>query len=95
MTEQADPYENALAERMNRTLKEEFALDRTFLSGAQARQLVKEAIQYYNQVRPHASCGYMTPTQAHCGSGPMIKKWRQVKRKTPEKVQDPLTYAYI
>jgi len=94
MTEQADPYENALAERMNRTLKEEFALDRTFLSVAQARQLVKEAIGYYNHVRPHASCGYRTPEQAHHCQGPFVKMWRPAKRKSLEKVQDQLSYAY-
>ncbi|MFD1140858.1 transposase [Larkinella insperata] len=94
MTEQADPYENALAERMNRTLKEEFALDRTFLSAAQARQLVKEAIAYYNQVRPHASCGYKTPEQAHHCQGSFVKMWRSAKRKSQEKVQDQLSYAY-
>ena len=47
MTENGDPYENALAERMNRTLKEEFSLDRTFSSYDQAKQLAKEAIKYY------------------------------------------------
>ncbi|MEG5214119.1 integrase core domain-containing protein [Microcoleus sp. ARI1-A3] len=99
MTEQGDPYENALAERMNRTLKEEFALDRTFLSAAQARQLVKEAIAYYNHVRPQATgppggCGYKTPELAHHCQGPFVKMWRPTKRKSLEKVQDPLSYAY-
>jgi len=46
MTENSDPYENALAERMNRTLKEEFSLDRTFFSYEQAKQLAAEAIAY-------------------------------------------------
>ena len=78
MTENGDPYENALAERMNRTLKEEFSLDRTFFSYDQAKQLAKEAIEYYNQTRPHASCNYLTPNQAHEHSGPMVKKWRQI-----------------
>ncbi|KAA9341055.1 integrase core domain-containing protein [Larkinella humicola] len=93
MTEQADPYENALAEWMNRTLKEEFALDRTFLLAAHARQLVKEAIAYYNHVRPHTSCGYRKPEQAHHCQGPFVKLWRQSKRKALDKVQDPLSYA--
>lgn len=82
MTENGDPYENALAERMNRTLKEEFTLGRTFCSYEQAKQLASEAIGYYNQSRPHASCNYLTPDQAHERSGPMIKRWRPAKRKT-------------
>jgi putative transposase len=91
MTENGDPYENALAERMNRTLKEEFSLGRTFFSYEQAKQLAREAIEYYNQTRPHASCNYLTPDQAHERSGPMIKRWRLAKRKIT-KVQNPLIY---
>lgn len=59
MTENGDPYENALAERMNRTLKEEFSLNGTFFSYEQAKQLAAEAILYYNQKRPLASCNYL------------------------------------
>jgi putative transposase len=91
MTENGDPYENALAERMNRTLKEEFSLGRTFFSYEQAKQLAREAIEYYNQTRPHASCNYLTPSQAHERSGVMIKKWRPAKSKTG-KMQNSLIY---
>lgn len=91
MTENGDPYENALAERMNRTLKEEFTLGRTFFSYEQAKQLASEAIRYYNQSRPHASCNYLTPDQAHERSGPMIKKWRPAKR-TAGKMQNSVIY---
>jgi putative transposase len=91
MTENSDPYENALAERMNKTLKEEFSLNRTFLSYDQAKQLAKEAITYYNQTRPHASCNYMTPNQAHRCTGPMPKRWRLSNKKTG-KIQNPIVY---
>jgi transposase InsO family protein len=91
MTENGDPYENALAERMNRTLKEEFTLGRTFFSYEQAKQLASEAIQYYNHSRPHASCNYLTPEKAHERSGPMIKKWRPAKR-TAGKMQNSVIY---
>lgn len=87
MTEQYDPYENALAERVNRTLKEEFSLGRTFLSSDQARSETRKAIRYYNSSRPHASCDYLTPDQAHQQSGPMKMKWKRKKGEHSGKVQ--------
>jgi transposase InsO family protein len=61
MTENGDPYENALAERMNRTIKEEFGMDRSLKSRDQAKQLVKESISLYNQRRPHLALEMKTP----------------------------------
>ena len=65
MTEQADPYENALAERMNRTIKEEFCLDQVMANKKQTIQAVKEAIELYNNYRPHQSLSLQTPNQQH------------------------------
>ena len=65
MTENGDPYENALAERMNRTLKEEFGLGEVIKTRQQAYQLVKEAVYLYNHKRPHSSLNYQTPEQIH------------------------------
>ena len=65
MTEQSDPYENALAERMNRTLKEEFCLGQTLKSKQQAYYLTKEAVNLYNNYRPHLSLKMKTPNQIH------------------------------
>lgn len=65
MTENRDPYENALAERMNRTLKEEFGLDRTMKSKSQVKLLVEESISLYNNKRPHLALNMNTPQQVH------------------------------
>lgn len=65
MTENGDPYENALAERMNRTIKEEFAMDRVLKSRALAGQLVEESIHLYNHKRPHLALNMKTPEQVH------------------------------
>ena len=65
MTEQSDPYENALAERMNRTIKEEFCLDHVMANKKQTIQAVKEAIELYNNYRPHQSLSLQTPNQQH------------------------------
>ena len=65
MTEQDHVYENALAERVNGILKEEFLLGETLASYEIAQIMVKESIQIYNQERPHLSLNYETPEQRH------------------------------
>ena len=65
MTENGDPYENALAERINRTLKEEFGLGRLLPSRQKAYRLAEEAIYLYNNRRPHWSLKMKTPNQVH------------------------------
>lgn len=65
MTQNGDPYENALAERMNRTIKEEFGLDGVVNTKQQVKDLVKEAIVLYNNRRPHLSLKMKTPDMVH------------------------------
>lgn len=65
MTQDSDPYENALAERMNRTLKEEFGLGNTLANLGQAEKLVKQAVVLYNNYRPHLSLHMNTPQKVH------------------------------
>jgi transposase InsO family protein len=65
MTEHGDPYENALAERMNRTLKEEFGLGGLLPCKAIAGPMSDEAVFLYNSQRPHLSLGMKTPDQVH------------------------------
>lgn len=76
MTQNGDPYENALAERMNGILKTEFNLYGTQYGYEQTYQLVKESIAAYNGLRPHSSCDYLTPDQAHQLKGSLIKRWK-------------------
>ena len=65
MTDNGDPYENALAERMNRTLKEEFVLGRLLPTRQQAFRLAQEAIYLYNNKRPHWALKMKTPDAVH------------------------------
>lgn len=84
MTQNGDPYENAIAERINGILKQEWQLDQTFASFEHAQQLVDTAIHQYNHYRPHASCDYLTPSQAHQKNGPLPKRWKpKVKEQKP------------
>ena len=65
MTEENHCYENAIAERVNGILKEEFLLDDIFADKASALKAVEEAIETYNYRRPHWSLNLCTPGQIH------------------------------
>jgi putative transposase len=65
MSEKGKPYQNAIAERVNGILKDEYGLDATFESIAQARRALKEAVTLYNTDRPHLSLGHLTPDEVH------------------------------
>lgn len=61
MTEENHCYENAVAERVNGILKDEFYLDQCFFSTGHAINATKNAIDIYNNKRLHLSLGYKTP----------------------------------
>ena len=65
MTEKNHCAENALAERVNGILKQEYFLKQEFKTMAQARRAVAEAVDLYNTRRPHRSLGLLTPEQVH------------------------------
>lgn len=76
MTNNGDPYENALAERINGIIKSEFNLYSSQMGFEETSIAVAENIKAYNQLRPHASCDYLTPHQAHQQSGTLKKRWK-------------------
>lgn len=65
MTEKDHVYENALAERVNGILKDEFILGSKIVSHRVAKKMVKEAVEIYNKERLHTSLDYMTPEQKY------------------------------
>jgi transposase InsO family protein len=65
MTEINHCYENAIAERLNGILKDEFYLDQTFASVVQAKNATKNAVKLYNNKRLHLSLDYKTPNDVH------------------------------
>lgn len=65
MTEETHCYENAMAERVNGILKDEFYLDQTFTSMTQAKVATKNAIKLYNSKRLHLSLDFKTPNSIH------------------------------
>lgn len=64
-TQQYDPYENAVAERINGILKYEFGLRRTLTNLGTAQKMLREAVRTYNHERRHYSLDMQTPTFAH------------------------------
>jgi putative transposase len=73
MTEKYDPYENAIAERVNGILKQEFAIATYNTDLSTKKMLVKNAIDLYNSMRPHLSNHMLTPEMMH--------KQQKLKRK--------------
>lgn len=65
MAEAGNCYENAMAERMNGILKQEYSLDQCFANLQEARRATREAIQLYNHERPHWSIDLKTPALVH------------------------------
>ena len=65
MTEENHCYENAMAERVNGILKDEFYLDQTFTSMEHAKRATKNAINLYNEIRLHLSLDFKTPNYVH------------------------------
>lgn len=61
LTEKHDPYQNAVAERVNGILKDEFALGWGFAHHLEAAEVIAESVGIYNSQRPHLSCHYLTP----------------------------------
>lgn len=64
-TQQYDPYENAIAERINGILKYEFGLKNTISSLTLAKNMVAEAVELYNNKRMHLSLDFKKPHEVH------------------------------
>ena len=75
MTQNSDPRENAIAERVNGILKQEL-LEKSYHNFEQARAAIIKAVQIYNHERPHYSINMLTPFQAHHLNGELKKHWK-------------------
>ena len=75
MTECGDPKDNAVAERVNGIIKNELLKDMVFHSIEEVKVAVDDAIDFYNNERPHMSLDWKTPAEAALCSGGLKKKW--------------------
>ncbi|WP_426474124.1 IS3 family transposase [Chryseobacterium balustinum] len=80
MTQNSDPYENAVAERINGILKQEFDIDKYDIQTPLRRKIVDESIEIYNELRPHFSNHYLTPNQMHNQSELKMKTYKTKNR---------------
>lgn len=87
MTRNGDPYENAVAERLNGILKHELGLIDDFESFNTAQLKVEKAVHIYNTLRPHSSCNYLTPEEAHLSKEPLTKLWKNYYYKKEQSVK--------
>ena len=86
MTEKYDPYENAIAERINGILKQEFDIARNIKNMEVKKELIKSAIEIYNNRRPHLSNHMLTPVKMH--------KQNKLKRKRYKSLLSDKTQKY-
>jgi putative transposase len=85
MTENSDPYENAIAERVNGILKDEFNLDIRFDTFDLMEINVSQSITLYNELRPHLSMKMLTPNMAHKQNKIELKTW---KKQNPNRINE-------
>ena len=84
MTEQYDPYENAVAERINRTLKYEYGLKQTIKNTDLAQKLTEQAVYIYNNLRTHFSLELRKPAEVHLNPNIKYKSYRKNNVNLPE-----------
>ena len=82
MTENGDPRENPIAERVNGIIKNEYLAAILKNNKTLTLKELDEAIAKYNNQRPHLSCDMLTPAIAHYRSGKLKRKWKNYYRKT-------------
>ena len=75
MTENGDPLENAIAERVNGILKTEL-LEEVFIDFTTAQKEVAIACSTYNYLRPHGSIDNLKPAEAHQKTGEIKRRWK-------------------
>jgi transposase InsO family protein len=79
MTEKGDPYENAIAERVNGTIKHEFGLWEATGNFMHTWRLTKEAVETYNSYRLHMSNGGITPDEMHKQQEKKVRRYAKRK----------------
>ncbi|MCG0017758.1 IS3 family transposase [Winogradskyella immobilis] len=84
MTEQYDPYQNAVAERVNRTLKYEYGLKQTIKNTHLAQKMTEQAVYIYNNLRTHFSLNLRKPVEVHLNPNIKYKSYRKNNVNLPE-----------
>jgi len=80
MTESGDPKDNAQAERVNNTMKNELLRGKRFSNIREVEQSVKAAVDFYNNERPHMSIDMLTPVEAAQKTGEIPMRWKSFRQ---------------
>jgi len=80
MTESGDPLENALAERINGIIKEEYLDFYQITDLSEAKKHLQQAVQLYNNERPHLSIGMLTPENVHANNLKTKNLWKKPRK---------------
>jgi len=83
MTENGNPLENAIAERVNGIIKEEYLQDYTVNTITEAKKVLSFVVKLYNEERPHMSIGNLSPNQVHKLNLKTEKLWKNYYKKNP------------
>ncbi len=81
MTEDGDPLDNSIAERVNGILKDEWIYNVDDLDAKKAKSYIPLIINIYNDKRPHLSIDMLTPNQAHQMQGNLTRRWKNYPQK--------------
>ncbi|MCM1292211.1 MAG: IS3 family transposase [Bacteroides sp.] len=86
MTQNGDPKENAMAERINNTVKNELLKGLRFESIKEVRDVLNVAVEFYNTRRPHMSVNMITPEEAAKCNGEIRKWWKSYREEAIKRV---------
>jgi len=81
MTEDGNPLENAIAERINGIIKHEYLNHYSIKNKAEAIEILDKIVAVYNQQRPHLSCSLHTPENVHLKKLPVKRLWKNYYNK--------------
>jgi len=79
-TQDGNPGDNPIAERINGILKDEFGFNGVFKNLKEAKELMAIAVKDYNGYRPHMSCHDMTPNKFHLQRELPVITWKRKKK---------------
>jgi putative transposase len=88
MTENGDPLENAIAERVNGIIKEEYLYNHEVSNIKEAKKVLDFSVKLYNEDRPHMSIGNLYPSTIHKEDVKTKKLWKNYY--VPKKEQEVL-----
>jgi putative transposase len=80
MTENGDPLENPIAERVNGIIKDEYLNRYHYGSIKELEEKLTQVVTFYNEERPHTSCSMFTPDKVYEQNLPVERKWKTYYR---------------